>query len=249
MPFNPYADNFESGGYFYNAIRQNIAIVKGDTCSFGFQLQGLGADTRPSAIVLTCKAKIEDENALFTCELGAEIDLRSYDSQNDILTYIVRIPPSATGGLNLGRYYYDLVAYINNDTLTLMKGRVTLDYPVRGVSATPAFDDGDDIEYPLIGIPAGTKKIYTEQTISNIAEKINAIIGSSDGLTTAEMVSALEDIQDNINSLSTAINFMLNNEGGDPIPLSEMSDEVLTIQRGFNVRGAVITRTTYEEVS
>lgn len=248
MAFNPYADNFESGGYFYNAIRQDIAMVKGDTCSFGFQLQGLGADTRPSAIVLTCKAKIEDENALFTCELGAEINLRSYDSQNDILTYIVRIPPSATGGLNLGRYYYDLVAYINNDTLTLMKGRVTLDYPVRGVSATPAFEDGDDIEYPLVGIPAGMKKIYTEQTISNIAEKINEIIGSSDGLTTAEMVSALEDIQGDIDSLSTAINFMLNNEGGDPISLSDMSASVLNIPRGLTVSEFNLIMTTYEEV-
>lgn len=245
MPLNPYADNFESGGYFYNAIRQDITIVKGDTCSFAFQVQGLGDDTRPSDIVLTCKAKIEDENALFTCSLGAEIDLRSYDPASDVLTYVVRIPPSATGGLNLGRYFYDLVIYVNNDTLTLLKGRVTIDYPVRGVSAVPAYEDGDSIDYPLIGIPEGTRKVYTEQTISNIAEKINAIIGSSEGLTTAEMVTALEDIQDDITSLSTAINYMLNNEGGDPISLSDMITATLEIKRGLDSRKMEIIRADY----
>ena len=59
MANNPYADNFQSGGYFYNAIRQDIAIVEGDTCSFGFQIQGLeGQD--PSSIKLTAKKSIED---------------------------------------------------------------------------------------------------------------------------------------------------------------------------------------------
>jgi hypothetical protein len=42
---------------------------------------------------------------------------------------------------------------------------------------------------------------------------------------------------------------MKNNEGGDDIPLSEMANEVLTIDRGFRTRNMIITRTTYEEVS
>lgn len=246
MPFNPYADNFESGGYFYNAIRQDIAIVEGDTCSFGFQIQGLEGQ-EPSSIKLTAKKNIEDEDAIFVCELGEEIEREYYDSVNDILTYVVRISPAATSGLSQGRYYYDLTAYVNSDVLTLMKGRLAIDHAVRGEAAT--YDDGDLIEYPRNDIPVGKKSLYTEQTISDIAEKIDAILVSYDTMNISEMETELTAILGDINAVSMAINYMKNNEGGDDIPLSEMANEVLTIDRGFRTRNMIITRTTYEEVS
>lgn len=246
MANNPYADNFQSGGYFYNAIRQDIAIVEGDTCSFSFQIQGLEGQ-EPSSIKLTAKKSIEDEDAIFVCELGEEIEREFYDSVNDILTYVVRISPAATSGLSQGRYYYDLTAYVNSDVLTLMKGRLAIDYAVRGEAAT--YEDGDLIEYPRNDIPVGKKRLYTEQTISDIAEKIDAILVSYDTMNVSEMKTELTAILGDINAVSMAINYMKNNEGGDDIPLSEMANEVLTIDRGFRTRNMIITRTTYEEVS
>lgn len=43
-------------GYFFNPIKRDIAIVQGDTCSFGFQLQGLQGQ-RPTSI--TYRADID----------------------------------------------------------------------------------------------------------------------------------------------------------------------------------------------
>ena len=65
----------------------------------------------------------------------------------------------------------------------------------------------------------------------------------------SEMKTELTAILADINAVSMAINYMKNNEGGDDIPLSEMANEVLTIDRGFRTRNMIITRTTYEEVS
>ena len=128
-----------------------------------------------------------------------------------------------------------------------MKGRLAIDYAVREEAAT--YDDGDLIEYPRNDIPVGKKSLYTEQTISDIAEKIDAILVSYDTMNVSEMNTELTAILADINAVSMAINYMKNNEGGDDIPLSEMANEVLTIDRGFRIRNMIITRTTYEEVS
>ena len=129
MSINPYADNFESGGFFYNAIRQDLAMVHGDTLAFGFQMKGLEGD-EPDEIVLSVKENLEDDEALITVSTDDSIILRSYDSVNDILTYVVRIPPQKAQELATGRYYYDLVVYVDSDVITLMKGRLMVDYSV-----------------------------------------------------------------------------------------------------------------------
>ena len=51
-------------GYFFNAIRRDISMIRGDTMSFSFQLKGLGGQ-RPEDIKFTCKETIEDVDPLF----------------------------------------------------------------------------------------------------------------------------------------------------------------------------------------
>jgi hypothetical protein len=126
---NPYNDNFQSGGYFFNPIRRDIAMIRGDTMSFGFEIQGLG-DQSPDAIIFTCKETPEDEEELFSVSLADNITEDSYDPELDIRTFVVRIPPVLTEDLELGRYFYDLQVYINNDILTLLRGRLTLEYEI-----------------------------------------------------------------------------------------------------------------------
>lgn len=112
---------------FNNAIKRDISMVKGDTMSFGFQIQGLG-DQRPDEIHFTCKQDLEDENYVFERTLDNGVSFRGYDQETDTLTYGVRVPPAATADIQEGLYYYDLQLDINGDILTLMKGRLTIEW-------------------------------------------------------------------------------------------------------------------------
>ena len=129
MSNNPYNDDFQSGGYFFNPIKRDIAMIRNDTLSFGFQIQGLG-DQDPDEIIFTCKETPEDDEALFSVSFADNITEDSYDPETDIRTYIVRIPPVLTEDLELGRYFYDLQLYTNDDIITLMRGRLTIDYEI-----------------------------------------------------------------------------------------------------------------------
>lgn len=117
--------------YFYNVLKKDITMVKGDTMSFGFQLQGLDGST-PSDIIFSCKNNPEDENSVFTCSLSDEdgVWIDSEDTVHDILTYGVRVAPEKTEDVNTGRYFYDLQISVNDDIFTLMKGRLLLEYDV-----------------------------------------------------------------------------------------------------------------------
>lgn len=198
---NPYNDNFQSGGYFFNPIKRDIAMIRGDTMSFAFQVQGLKGEI-PSEIIFTCKDTPESDTPLFGVSLEDNISLQSYDGEHDILTYVLRIPPNLTNNIALGRYYYDLQVSVNYDILTLMRGRLSIEYQITtgSVEPTPQYEDGDNITYPLVDIPEGTKKIYTEQFISDIASAILAVTGSTEPLTIEEMSAAISQITRGFNT-------------------------------------------------
>ena len=106
---------------------------------------------------------------------------------------------------------------------------------------------GDPVEYPILNIPLGTLKLYTEQYISNIAANIQTINDSSDTYTTQEMSTALQDIRSELNTISDTINMMLHDPTGDTIPLDEMSASILNIAQGLTVSEFSLIMTTYEE--
>lgn len=113
---------------FYNAIREEIEVVKGDSLAFNFQLQGL-LGTEPTNIYFTCREKPESEDFYFRRELGNGVTKLAYDANTDISTYGVRVRPDQTE-LTAGRYYYDLQLEVNDDVITLMKGRFIVDWDV-----------------------------------------------------------------------------------------------------------------------
>lgn len=210
--------------YFYNAIRRDIVMIKNDTMSFAFQVQGLGGQT-PDNIIFTCKETPDKDTALFSVDLGNHITERSYDSEHDIRTYTLRIPPELTENVEAGRYFYDIQFTVNRDILTLMKGRLTVEYQITGgsVEPEPDYENGDLVKYPLVGIPLGTIKLYTEQYISDIASWINTILVDPNGrYTTQEMSGALSDINDYLLALSAALKTALSDQSPDDIPLPEM---------------------------
>ena len=112
---------------FINAITQDIEMVKGDTLSFAFQLQGLGG-AEPT-IVFSCALNYYDD-ILFTVDTEDGITREAYDSENDIATYSIRVAPNKTASLDLNRYYYDMEMTLDEDVITLMRGRLTLVYEV-----------------------------------------------------------------------------------------------------------------------
>lgn len=114
---------------FYNAIRKEITMIKGDTLAFDFQVQGLGGAT-PTSIAFTCRENPESEAYYFQSALDNGITLDNYDTETDTATYSVRVRPDKTEELSAGRYYYDLQMKVNGDTLTLMKGRLNIDWDV-----------------------------------------------------------------------------------------------------------------------
>ena len=193
-------------GYFFNAIRRDISMIRGDTMSFSFQLKGLGGQ-RPEDIKFTCKETTEDVNPLFICVLGEAITEISYDPDKDMLTYRVRVRPDQTAELDIGRFFYDLELKVNGDIITLMTGRFSLEPEITTgtTPVPPVILDGDDIEYPQEDIPEGYMRKYTEQYISDIAGAINAVKGTEDSYTTQEMSGAVIDIGDIIAALNDRI--------------------------------------------
>lgn len=117
---------------FNNSITRTISMVKGDTLSFGFQITGLNG-IEPDAIYFSCKENIDDDEYIFSIDTSSGIELRSYDQGNDILTYGVRLAPSYTEDVDVGRYFYDLKIVIGDDVLTLMRGALALEWEVKEI--------------------------------------------------------------------------------------------------------------------
>lgn len=207
-------------GYFLNAIKRDIEMIRGDTLSFAFQVQGLKGQ-EPTKVQFSCKESLEDTAYLFAVSLADTIDIRSYDSTSDTFTYVVRVPPEKTEGVEPGRYYYDLELYCNGDVITLMIGRIQLDDQVTEASIPPPIEYGDSDEYPFSIVQEGLQKIYTVLYISNIAKNIRYINGSTDTYNTQEMSAALEDIRDNIDDIVNAINSLTGSTSS--IPLSSIA--------------------------
>lgn len=218
-------------GYFMNAIIRNLEMVRADTMSFGFQVKGLQGQ-RPNFVQFSCKNSLEDSEYLFAVSLNDTIDVRSYDAEKDILTYSVRIPPEKTAGLAEGRYFYDLEMRVNGDTITLMIGRLEIIEQVTdsAFDPSPEYEDGDLVLYPRENIPVGLQKLYTESIISEIGDDIEDITGHSGGYTTADMVTALDDIKEDVSDINASIKAKTG--ATEDIPLSEMATAIDSISTG-----------------
>lgn len=216
--------------YFYNAIRRDITMIQNDTLSFAFQVQGLKGQT-PNNIVFTCKETIETSNDLFSVDLSNNITLRDYDEDQDIYTYVVRIPPALTEEVALGRYFYDLQVTVNYDIFTLMKGRLTIEYQVTGgsVMPEPQYESGDDVLYPRSDIPVGTVKLYTEEYVNELIRKIQELNDSLDQVTISGASQVADEIQDQITEISDTIKEVTGSTSTDNIPISQMASAINNI--------------------
>lgn len=100
-----------------NYVMFNIKMVKGDTESFGFEIEGV---ENLDAAYFSCKRNSQDENYLFQKSLNSGITQRTANQ------YVVRIDPDDTALLEPGQYWYDLEISKNNDVFTIFRGVLEL---------------------------------------------------------------------------------------------------------------------------
>lgn len=100
-----------------NFMTYNIKMVKGDTESFGFELEGV---ENLDAAYFSCKRNSQDENYLFQKSLNNGITKRAENQ------YVVRITPDNTALLEPGQYWYDLEISKNGDVFTIFRGVLEL---------------------------------------------------------------------------------------------------------------------------
>ena len=116
---------------YLNAINQNIDMVRGDTLAFNFVLGGLGRLEEYNALSITfAVAEHYEEAIIFQSTKGDGISLEKYNIDKDQAVFSVFVAPRKTESLDTGRYYYDLQIKTNSNTLTLMRGILTLLYDV-----------------------------------------------------------------------------------------------------------------------
>ena len=100
-----------------NYTTYNIKMVKGDTESFGFEIEGV---ENIDAAYFSCKRNSQGENYLFQSSLNSGITQRTANQ------YVVRIDPDDTALLNPGQYWYDLEISKNGDIFTIFRGVLEL---------------------------------------------------------------------------------------------------------------------------
>lgn len=95
-----------------------VTMTRGDTISFGMEIEGLGKDLETA--FFTCKKNVT-EGAVFQKSLGDGI------TKQDEGKYVVRIAPEDTENLEPGKYFYDLEIGANGDKFTILKGVLELE--------------------------------------------------------------------------------------------------------------------------
>ena len=96
-----------------NYTTYNIQMVKGDTESFGFEVEGVDS---LDAAYFSCKQNSQDTEYLFQKSLDYGI------TQDENNRFSVRIAPSDTQNLEPGQYWYDLEIQKNGDVFTIFRG-------------------------------------------------------------------------------------------------------------------------------
>lgn len=105
----------------------NLEMIKGDTFSFGLEIVDLGQEIEEA--YFTVKSNYDD-TPLFQKTLGNGIELDHIEGNNYF--YKIRIAPNDTRYLEPKKYYYDFEISLNDDTFTILKGILDIEFDVRG---------------------------------------------------------------------------------------------------------------------
>ena len=99
----------------------NISMTRGDTLAFGFEIEGLDSDQTITNAYFTVKHHKEDTVNTFQLSFDDQTIMDEGDG-----LYSVRAIPALTAGLEPDTYYYDLKIELDNDTYTIMSGKLII---------------------------------------------------------------------------------------------------------------------------
>lgn len=100
----------------------NITMVRGDTLSFGVELEGLNQDLESA--YFSCKQEPNDSTYTFQKSLGNGI------TKAEANKYRIRVAPEDTKNIDIGNYYYDFEIVANSDVFTILKGLLTVEQDI-----------------------------------------------------------------------------------------------------------------------
>lgn len=103
----------------FNMADENITMVRGDTLSFGLEIDGLNGVDLDSAF-MTCKEVPTANTFIFQKTLGDGITKVSSGK------YVVRVAPEDTADALAGMYWYDCRIGVGEDVFTIMRGVLEL---------------------------------------------------------------------------------------------------------------------------
>ena len=100
---------------------QNITMVRGDTLSFGFEIEGITQEL--DTAYFTCKKDLSN-NPVFQKSLTDGISV--VETGENSISYRVRVAPEDTANLEIGVYNYDLEIGLNSDIYTILLGSLKI---------------------------------------------------------------------------------------------------------------------------
>lgn len=106
-----------------NTNKYDISMVRGDTLSFGIELEGLDQDLDYARFIAGKEYGSHD--------IVIDVILGDGIWKQDATHYGVRIPPEDTAALEGMAYYYDLEIGANGDVFTILHGRLIVDDDLR----------------------------------------------------------------------------------------------------------------------
>lgn len=109
----------------FNMQDQYITMVRGDTVSFGMEIEDQdGLPFNIDTAFFTCKKNCDDTESVFQKSMNHGIT-KAGDGQ-----YIVRIAPEDTHNIEVGKYFYDVQVGAINDVYTIMRGVLEIEQNV-----------------------------------------------------------------------------------------------------------------------
>ena len=100
----------------------NITMIRGDTLSFGLEIEGLEQDL--DTAYFTVKTSLSSDENVVRKSLGDGI------TKAETGKYVIRMAPADTASLDAGEYYYSFEVGVNGDVFTLLIGTLDIIYDV-----------------------------------------------------------------------------------------------------------------------
>lgn len=98
----------------------NVEMVRGDTLAFAVQVEFDEDAQNLDTAYFSCKKNYDDYVYIFQKSLSDGIEIVSSDENS--VTYRVRVAPIDTKNIEPGEYFYDMQIGINQDVYTILRG-------------------------------------------------------------------------------------------------------------------------------